>query len=132
MPTSTKEQIAEAALKRFKIKDVEIGEGVNVTVREMSAAGEKYLKETLWQRGADGKFIVLNSDGTPSTDGKGRYKLIEGVNFCREWLLATMIPTDAVDGIMSDGVADSVRDEILSAAQSLNGYGTQESIAKNS
>jgi hypothetical protein len=130
MPASTKEQIAEAALKRFKTSDVEIGEGVNVTVREMSASREKSLKETLWQRSADGKFLGFNADGTPSTDGKGRYKLVEGVNFCREWLLATMIPTDAIEGIMSDEVADSVRDEILIAAQLLNGYRSKEEIAK--
>ena len=58
------------------------------------------------------------------------FKLNEGVNLVREWLRATMTPADALEGIMSDDVPDSVRDELFAAARSINGYTVKEA-AKN-
>ena len=126
--------IIEAAKKRFKTKQIKLSDDVSVTVRELSPAADRALKEKLWQRDADGKFIVLNSKGEPGRDpdGKGRLQLIEGVNFLREWLLAAMDPVEAVDGILSDEVPDSVRDEIYEEIRAINGYDSPATIAKNS
>lgn len=138
MPESTKEEIAEAARNRFKTKDIPIGKKANgediaVTVRELSPAAKKILEEKLWQRDAEGKFIILDKEGkTPKAGEDGWYQLIDGVGYTREWLLATMQPADSVEDILSDEVPYSVRKEILDEALVINREKSQAAIAKNS
>jgi hypothetical protein len=135
---STKQKIAEAAKKRFKTKEIQLvgdaqpGEEVIVTVREISPAAMRALKEKLWQRDGDGKFIVVDKDDNPVTTGEGWYRAMPDVNHDREWLLAAMLPTDAVEEIMSEDVPGSVRDEIVAEAKAINGLRSFAIIAKNS
>jgi hypothetical protein len=130
MANGTKEQIAAAAHKRFKTKSIDLGDGVSVTVRELTRNEIKALNDRLYEKGPDGKFVVVDEKNQPTTGEDGFFKFREGVNFRREWLAATMTPCDAIDGILSDDVPGSVQNEILDAARELNGI-TVKDAAKN-
>lgn len=126
---STKEQVAAAARKRFKVKEIDLGDGVAVSVRELSAKEHTVLYDKMWEK-ADGKFLTFDDKGEASPTG-GYYKTKEGVNVIREWLMATMSPADAVDDILVDDVPESLKDELFAEARRINGYDTA-AIAKNS
>jgi hypothetical protein len=132
MAASTKQKIAEAARKRFKTKEIKIADEVFVVVSEISPAAETALLDRLYEKGADGKFLVIDKDGNPSADGKGWFKKKEGISIIREWLLATMSPVEAVDDIMNPENPDSLREEIYEEVKAINGYPTSATIAKNS
>lgn len=141
MPASTAEKIVQAARKRFKTKDVPIGDEeldgkvvpVTVTVVEISPAAMRSLKEKLWQKDGEGRFIVVDKDGKQlPPESEGHYKLIDGANFDREWLLATMLPKDLIDDVIENW-PPSLIDEIVSEAKAINGLKVSSAIiAKNS
>lgn len=129
---ATVEEILKAARNRGKSKEITLAPGATITVRELSASKKRELYERMYEKGSNGEFVVVDKDGNPSSDGKGFYKPKEGVRVMREWLLAAMTPVEAVDGILSDDVPDSVQMEIYHEALRLNDIEVQSTIAKNS
>jgi hypothetical protein len=125
------EQVLAAARKRGKKKDIDLGDGVQVTVRELSRTERKELYERMFMKGPDDKFIIVDKNDKPTTED-GFYKVREGVVVMREWLLAAMTPAEAVDGILADDVPDSVKLEIFEEARKINGIEPASEIAKNS
>lgn len=128
---STKEEIQAAARKRAKSKEIDLGDGVRVSVRELTPAERKALNDRLWERGEDGQFLIVDKDGKLAADG-GYWKAKPGVNITREWLLATLTPAEAVDGLLADDVPDSLKTELFEACQAINGVESKDVIVKNS
>jgi len=119
---STREQIADAARKRCKVRDFDLGGGVKVSVRELTRNELKTLNERLFVTGTDGKPSLWDKDGKPVTDGSdGWYHFKPDVDSRREWLAATLTPADAVDDILSDDVPESLKNELVNAARDLSG-----------
>ena len=129
---STREDIKAAALKRRKTKDIPLGDGVTVSVHEMTPAENRSLFDRMWEKGPDGNYLVVDKDGKPSTNGDGYYMTKPGINVKREWLLATMTPADAVDDILTDDVPDSLKEELFNEARAINGIEPADVTAKNS
>lgn len=123
--TITKEQIAAAAKKRCKSKDFDLGDGVKVSVRELTRNELKDLNKRLFILDDKGEPAMFDKDGKPTT-GDGWYHFKEGVDFRREWLKATMTPAEAVDAILSDDVPGSLQKELFEAARKLSGITVEE------
>lgn len=130
------DQIVAAARKRGRTKEIDLGDGMKITVRELTPAEEKAMEAKIWITGDDGHPTIFdkpkgNPDAKPVTTGEGYRHPRDGVNYRREYLLATMEPKEAVDGLLSDEVPESVKAEIFDAAQAVNGIEPAAVIAKN-
>jgi hypothetical protein len=121
MSASTKEQIVAAASKAFRRKEVQIAEGVTISVREMSRDEREYLDRLLFLTGPDGKVV--------ETDGQAAFR--EGVHFREEWLAATLEPAFTVQELLGNEWPASVKAMLFREAQAVNGL-TIEAAVKNS
>ena len=128
---SSTEEILAAARKRFKTKEIDLGDGAKISVRELTPAERTALDDRLWEKGPDGKFVTVDEKGQPSTEGEVYYKTRDGADIRREWLLATVTPAEVVPALLGDDVPNSLKDEIFTAARAINGF-DPASIAKNS
>ena len=122
-----KDQIIAAARKRGRTKEIVLGDDMKVVVHELSPNERKALNDIIFEKKEDGSRVLIDVDG--KLDDKGEYyKVKDGKNLRHEWIRATMTPAEAVDGILSDDVPESVRDEIFSAAQAVNGFEIKEAV----
>ena len=119
---STVEQIVGAARLRVATKKVFLTDDktVFVTVREMTPKEKEAFNAVVFVTGEDGKPITVNDAGVLDPKGDS-YKIQDGVDVRREYLRATMTPVEALDGILSDDVPESVRKDIYNAAREVNG-----------
>jgi hypothetical protein len=122
---TTKQQAAEAARKRFKTKDVDLGGGVTVTLRELSGPDKTALDHRLWQVGTDGELAV------EVKGGKDLLVPVKGAHHAEEWLAATMTPAFAVDELLGPDWPDSVKAELVRAAKELNGFTFADAVGNS-
>ncbi len=115
---STKEEIAAAAAKRFKTKDVDLGGGVKVVVRELSKSEYQALRRRLFICDAAGNPVEKNDECEYRPE----------VHVAEEWLAATMIPAHTVDELLSDSWPDSLKSELYREALKLNGFTVKDAV----
>ena len=131
---SFKEQVAAAARSRCKTRVYDLSKDVKLTLAELTPNQRKALNAKLWivdDKGDPVLYDKADETGTPITVGEG-FRHFKGpdVDFRREWLLATLTPTEAVDEILSDDVPESLKNELLSIAQELNGITLSDAAKK--
>ena len=131
---SFKEQVAAAARKRFKTREFDLGDGVKVTLRELTPSQHKALNAKLYVVDANGEptlFDKPDETGKPIIAGEGYRRFVSpDVDYRREWLLATLTPTEAVSEILSDDVVESLKRELLDIARELNGITAADAAKK--
>jgi len=132
---STKEQIKAAAAKRFRTKEIDLGDGVKVQVREISTTERKALDARIdtdrakyFKTGDDGKLLVEN----------GSYIFRDGVTAgsfevhrTEYWLAVTLVPDHTVEELLDPGWPESLKADLLKEAMKINGI-TVEDAAGNS
>jgi hypothetical protein len=131
---SFKEQVAAAARKRCKTQVFDLGDGVKVTLSEMTPNQHKALNAKLYVADENGEptlFDKPDETGKPITAGEGyRHFKTPETNYRREWLLATLTPAEAVDEILSDDAPESLKRELLDIARELNGITVADAAKK--
>jgi len=121
------EKLAAAARKAFATKQVKIGEGVSVTVRELSRPKRDELNAHIYVIGPDGKPLTHDKDGKPDPAG-ATWLYKPGVNVTEEWIVATMDPEVTVEQLMSEDWPDSLKGRIFDAALEVNGLGVKDAV----
>jgi len=118
---NTKDQIQAAARKKFKSENVDLGDGVKITLRELTRKDREALNGRLWKRKPDGEL---------EQDDKGFLVPVPGAHFNEEWIAATATPALTVEDLLVDDWPDSLKVELRLAAQKINGV-TLAEAAKN-
>jgi hypothetical protein len=133
---SFKEQVAAAARKRCKTREFDLGDGVKVTLRELTPNQRKALNAALYVLDEKGDMVLFDKKGgeegaKPIATGSGwpHFKTPD-VDYRREWLLATMTPAEAVGEILSDDVPESLKEELLDIARELHGITVADAAKK--
>jgi hypothetical protein len=119
---NTKEEIKAAARKRFATKEVEIADGVKVTLKEISMAARKALNGRL--------FVTDDATGLPK-DENGSWTYRDGIHVTEEWLAATMDPAHTVDELLTDDWPESLKMELRRQAMKLNGMNVEDAAGKS-
>jgi hypothetical protein len=131
---SFKEQVAAAARKRCKTREFDLGDGVKVTLTELTPNKHKALNAALYvcdEKGEPALFDKADESGKPTVAGQGYYHFKNtDTDYRREWLLATMTPAEAVEEILSDDVPESLKKELLDIARELSGITVADAAKK--
>jgi hypothetical protein len=117
---NTKEQIQAAAKKKFKTENVDLGDGIKITLRELTRKDRDALDTRIFKRKADGSLEVA----------EGCYVPVPGSHFNEEWIAATATPALTVEDLLADDWPDSLKAELRLTAQKINGVTVAEA-AKN-
>ncbi len=115
---SSKEEIRAAAAKKFKTKDVDLGGGVKVTIRELSRSEHNALNRRLYECDAAGVPVVRDGQYVPRAD----------VDTCNEWLAATMVPSHTVQELADDSWPESLKLDLYREALKLNGFTIKDAV----
>ena len=115
---NSKEEIKAAVAKKFKTKDVDLGNGIKVTVRELSRGEHNALNRRLYECDAAGVPVARDGQYTPRKD----------VDACHEWLAATLVPVHTVQDLEDDSWPESLKLDLYREALKLNGFTVKDAV----
>ena len=118
---SSKEEIKEAARKWFKTKEIDLGDGVKITLREISIPEYNALRKRIFKSDDKGELMVED----------GSYLYLENAHVAEEWLAATMLPEHTVDDLLNPAWPESLKLELRREAMILNGITVKDAVGNS-
>ena len=119
---STKEEVLAAVAKRFRTKEVDVGDGVKVTLRELNQVENAAL---------DARMFETEANGELKRDDKDQAIPRKDVDFIEEQLAATMVPAFTVKELFGPEWPTSLKAELYKESLAVNRTSLKDAVGNS-